>query len=270
MSNIGYAFLIAFVYHMIFNIDYYIGWQTLMRPIAAGAITGAILGDFRTGLIMGATLEAIYMGISPIGGSIPSDPTAGAVLAVAFVIVGGVNLEAAIALALPIGTACATVQNLTNPIQALFAPYFDKLASEGKIKKFCIMHVIYNFTVRRIFITAVIFLAVAFGIDKFNVFLSTLPSFVTVGLNASGGMLTVVGFGILLTMVWSKEIGAFFFLGFILVKYLNLSTLPIAIIGTIVAVSIFFRDLELHKLKVKNNESTEIYENISEEEDFFV
>ena len=42
-----------------------------------------------TGIIMGASLEAIFMGISAVGGSIPSDCLSGSIIAVAYTIVVG-------------------------------------------------------------------------------------------------------------------------------------------------------------------------------------
>ena len=40
------------------------GPQTaIYRPLFAGAITGLILGDFRQGLIISATLELMWLGV---------------------------------------------------------------------------------------------------------------------------------------------------------------------------------------------------------------
>jgi PTS system mannose-specific IIC component/fructoselysine and glucoselysine-specific PTS system IIC component len=52
-----------------------LSWQCLTRPIIVGPIAGLILGDLKTGIILGASLESIFMGISYIGGSVASDPT---------------------------------------------------------------------------------------------------------------------------------------------------------------------------------------------------
>lgn len=269
MENIKYALIIALTFHFIFSIDYALGWQTLMRPIVTAPVMGLILGDLHTGIIMGASLEAIYMGISPIGGSVPADPTAAAVLAVAFVVVGHSDIETALALSLPIGTAASSVNSLTAPVHVFFATYFDKLAAEGKDKAFSLLHVIYNFTIRRGAVSIVIFLAVAFGIDKVNTVLAMLPPFIQTGLSAAGGMLPAVGFGILISMIWSKKLGAYFFLGFIMVVYMNLPTLAIAAIGAIIAIVELFRDLELNDMqKQAVGQNPNAAEN-DDEEDFF-
>lgn len=270
MENIKYALIIALTFHFVFSIDYALGWQTLMRPIVTAPIMGLILGDLKTGIIMGASLEAVYMGISPIGGSVPADPTAAAVLAVAFVIIGGSDIETALALSLPIGTAASSVNSLTAPIHVYFSTYFDKLASQGKDKAFSLLHVIYNFTVRRGAVSIVIFLAVAFGIDKVNMVLTMLPPFIQTGLAAAGGMLPAVGFGILISMIWNKRLGGYFFLGFVMVVYMHLPTLAIAIVGAVLAILELFRDMELNDLK-KQAAARPVESQVSaeEEEDFF-
>lgn len=268
MENLQYAIIIALTFHFVFNIDYLLGWQTMMRPIVAAPFAGLMLGDLQTGIIMGAALEAIYMGISPIGGSVPSDPTAAAILAVGFVVVGGSDIKTALALSLPIGTAAATVNNLTAPVHVYFATYFDKLAAAGKDRQFEVLHFIYNFTIRRGAVTLVLFLAVAFGIDKVNVVLKLLPPFIQTGLAAAGGMLPAVGFGILISMIWSKELGAYFFLGFIMVAYMKLPVIAIAMIGAIIAIVVMFRDIELNDLK-KQPLAQAADKTTNDEEDFF-
>lgn len=256
------AIIIALTYYFIYTVDFLFGWQTLSRPIVAAPIAGLLLGDLQTGVIMGASLEAIYMGISAIGGSIPADALSSSILSVAFVILSGTSMEAALALALPIGTAMAAVGALMTPIHALAAPYFEKVAASGNTRKYGIMHVGYVFTMMALPATIIMFFAVAFGIDKVQGLLAALPPFVMRGLGAAGGMLPAVGFGILTSMIWSKELGAFFVLGFILSKYMALPTLAIALIGGIIALLIFFRDKQLATLPASTLSN-------NEEEDFF-
>lgn len=62
------------------------------------------------------------------------------------------------------------------------------------------------------------------------------------GLAVAGTMMTAVGFGILLSMIWSTDIAVFYFVGFICAKSLGLSSLGIAIIGAAIALTLFFID----------------------------
>ena len=62
------ALLVALSYYLAWSLDSIFGFQTATRPIILGTITGLLCGDLQTGVVMGAALEAVYMGISGIGG----------------------------------------------------------------------------------------------------------------------------------------------------------------------------------------------------------
>ncbi len=260
------AFKICIAYYIISLLDPYImSWQCLNRPIVVAPIAGLVLGDLQTGIIMGAALESIFMGISAIGGSIPADATTSSIIAVAYTILTGSNVEAGLALALPIGAVMASFANLFTPLWASLAAYWEKLAVEGSTKKFTVQ--VFAVSALAPLINAIVlFVAVAFGVEGLNAFLASLPSWVMAGLNAASGMMLAVGFSILTSMIWSKEVGCFFFLGYVLVKYLNLGTLPIAIIAAIIAITLFFSEKRI--IDLKNSLTVEKVNN-DDEEDFF-
>ena len=43
------------------------------KPLLAGAVTGLILGDLTQGLIIGATLELMWLGVNNVGSYVPPD-----------------------------------------------------------------------------------------------------------------------------------------------------------------------------------------------------
>lgn len=51
------------------------GQFMISRPIVAGPMTGLFLGDLHAGLLIGACLELLWMGILPMGATIPPDDT---------------------------------------------------------------------------------------------------------------------------------------------------------------------------------------------------
>ena len=70
------ALQICLAYYIVSLLDpVLLSWQCINRPIVVAPIAGLVLGDLHTGIIMGAALESIFMGISAIGGSIPADAT---------------------------------------------------------------------------------------------------------------------------------------------------------------------------------------------------
>lgn len=222
--SITAAIICAVVYAVINWLDpYTLSWQCLNRPIVVAPLVGLLLGDFQTGIIMGASLEAIFMGISAVGGSIPSDCLSGSIIAVAYAIVVG-------------GDGA-----MLMPLWAGLAPYWERLASECKPNKFRAISMVVNF-IACLPGAAIIFLGVAFGIEGLQAGLAACPAWVMTGLAAAGTMMTAVGFGILLSMIWSTDIAVFFFVGFICAKSLGLSSLGIAVIGAAIALTLFFID----------------------------
>ena len=249
-----------------------LSWQCLNRPLVVGPLTGLLLGDLHTGIVMGASLEAIFMGISAVGGSVPSDCLSGTIIPVAYAItVGGEgSVDTGLALALTIGTIMSSFSSMLTPIWAALASYWEKLAQECKPKKFKIQAVLFNL-VTSLPGTIVIFVAVAFGVGGLQNALNALPAWVLTGLSAAGGMMTAVGFGILLSMIWNKEICIFYFVGFIMSKSLNLSSLGIAVLGAAIALTLFFIDKRSIDLKKSLETAAPAASGTSDndEEDFF-
>lgn len=251
--SITAAIACAAVYWCIYMLDQYLlSWQCLNRPLVVGPLIGFVLGDLNTGLVMGASLEAVFMGISAIGGSIPSDCLSGTIISVAYaILVGGDGaMEAGLALSLSIGTVMSSITNMFTPVWAALAPYWEKLAAECKPRKFLIQNILVD-AVTALPGVIIIFLGVAFGIEGLETGLEACPDWVMTGLSAAGSMMTAVGFGILLSMIWSADICIFYFVGFIFAKSLGLSSLGIAVIGTAIALTLFF--LEKNIISAKNS-----------------
>lgn len=244
--------------------DRWLGWQTITRPIVVAPITGLLLGDFKTGIIMGASLESIFMGISAIGGAVPADATTASIIAVAYTILNGATPEAGLAISMPIGAVMASFGQLEMALVAApLVPYWEKLAQED-MNKFCLQNYICS-AIYQLIPAAVMFIAVAYGVEGLNSFLAVLPGWVMTGLGAASGMMTGVGFAILTSMIWDKEVGIFFFFGYILAAYLHIDTVAIAIIATTIAITLFFSNKRL--IDAKNELKGQVSTN--NEEEFF-
>jgi mannose/fructose/N-acetylgalactosamine-specific phosphotransferase system component IIC len=261
----------ALIYLVIYTLDpCVLSWQCLNRPMVVAPITGLVLGDFRTGIIMGASLESIFMGISAIGGAIPADATTSSIIAVAYTILTGASAEEGLALAMPIGTVMASFNSICmSAIGSPMASHWEKEA-QTNIKRFNVQCFLFQVLMNAI-PSAVLFVSVAYGVEGLNSFLSTLPAWVMNGLSAASSMMVGVGFAILTSMIWDKEVGVFFFVGYVLAAYLGLSTLPIAILGTAAAVCLFYsnkRVIDLKQELTKKGVSAAAGQ-ASDEEDFF-
>lgn len=259
----------ALVWLIVNGIDRLLSWQTIQRPIVVSAITGLLLGDLKTGVIMGASLESIFMGISAIGGSIPADHCSASIISVAYTIMSGADVEQGLAIAMAIGTIMSSVAEMYKPVLASFAPHFENLAASGNIRRFRLETISFGLFIDRLPQAIILFFAIAYGVGGLEAVMASLPDWVLRGLSAASGMMTGIGFAILTSMIWSKEVGGFFFVGFVLAKYLNLGTLPIAIIMAVVAIMYFFNDKKILDLKKSLATQQPAQQQNNDEEDFF-
>ena len=84
--------------------------------------------------------------------------------------------------------------------------------------------------------------------------------FVTGGLGVAAGMMVAVGFAMLLKMMWSKKMCVYYFLGFLLVAYLNLPILAVAFFGVILCVILYFEgNFKMNKAAPEASEEEELF-----------
>lgn len=263
--QISAALLATLAFMICTATDRLLSWQTFARPLVAGPITGLLLGDLQTGIIMGASLEAIFMGISPIGGTFPADTMAGTVICVSYTIITKSDVETGLAISLPIATLMATVNELYKPVLSALAPFWERLAGSGDTTKFRRLSIVSAVLIDRLAHTVILFLAIAFGVESLQSLFNTLPAFVMAGLSAASSMMTAVGFAILTSMIWNAKIGIFLAFGFVLSKYLGLDALPIAIIGSTFAFMYYaiIEHMKKNTVHIAKEQSNE------EEENFF-
>jgi len=242
------ALLVAIVYVLLMTVDtFFISWQVFTRPIAIAPIVGLVLGDLGTGLVMGAALESLFMGMSAIGGAMPTDWILASTLTTAYVITskGTMDMETGIALAMPIGAVLQGLPKIFSPLLNLLPAYWEKLAVKGNPKAFLIQTSLGSF-IGPIINGVIVFFAMAYGMDGLYMLLAIIPGWLLYGITMGGIMSMAIGFALLTSMIWDWKIGVFFFVGFALVKYLNLGTMPIAIIATAVALTVFFLEQTIY------------------------
>lgn len=211
-----------------------LGQNMIERPIVLAPIVGLILGNFSQGIIIGGTLELVWMGIVGIGAAIPPDVVTGGVLGTAFAIISGKGAAAALALAVPIALLAQSLGILVRTINSYFLHKADKYASEGNIPAVEKMHWIPAIL---FFLNGFLptFLAITLGSGAVSAFLNYIPKVIIDGLNVAGGLLPALGIAMLINLMISKKLAPYYFLGFILAAYLKLDIIGIAILATILA-----------------------------------
>ncbi len=207
--------------------DYFVGTAMLGRPLVLGSLVGIVLGDIPTGVAIGFELELIFMGMQAIGASIPPDMIMGSVLGTAFAITTGNGIETAVTIAMPAAILSAFVVNLFyGVITPLMARSADRYAEEDNDRGISAIFLINGFLFDFVF-GVIAFVAFLFGGDAVSALVAAIPAWLTTGISIAAGILPALGFAQLISMIASKNIAVFFFLGFLLSAYLGIPTLGI-------------------------------------------
>ncbi|CAD5901828.1 PTS mannose/fructose/sorbose/N-acetylgalactosamine transporter subunit IIC [Carnobacterium maltaromaticum] len=270
------ALLAAISVFICYGGNYIIGQGMLERPIVVGAVTGLLLGDLKTGVLMGAALEAVFMGNVNIGGVISAEPVTATAMATTFAIISTINQEAAITLAIPIGMLTAfVVMFLKNVFFNVFAPPLDQAAAANNQRKIVFLHW-FTWFLYYLIISLVSFFGILAGSAPVQALVDTIPQNLMNGLSAAGGLLPAVGFAMLMKMLWDNKLAVFYILGFVLTAYLEMPAVAVAAIGIVICVASALRDKEVIDL-AKNKTAARITtegefsesDSEEEEEDFF-
>ncbi|GEN87005.1 MULTISPECIES: PTS mannose/fructose/sorbose/N-acetylgalactosamine transporter subunit IIC [Oceanobacillus] len=245
--------------------EYALGTSLLSRPIVTGLFTGIALGDIKTGIIMGATLELAFIGSFSVGASIPPDVVTGGILGTAFAITAGAGTETALLLGLPIATLTLILKNI---YLGLVIPTMnhkaDSYAEMGNYKGVERMHLIAGFGLS-LMLALIVSISYSIGNNAVQSFLNVIPEFVQTGLTVATGIIPALGFAMLARLLINKSVAPYFFLGFIIVAYLDIPITGIAIFGAILAVII----VNIMNFTKKNEQSAQTTDGeVLDDEDF--
>ncbi len=229
------------------------------RPLFTGLLVGIVLGDIKQGIIIGAQLELVWMGLASIGGATPPDIVTGGVLGTAFAILSGKGVAVALALAVPIALLAQSIGIGLRILNSIFVNKAEKYADEANFKgiAFCLWTPIILFFLSTFIPT---FLAVLIGSSQISTIVNAIPDVILKGLQVAGGLLPAVGFALLMDMLITKKAAPFFFLGFIAASYLKLDITAVALFATCIALVIHFFIDNNHSGSDKNESADHLTE----------
>ncbi len=212
----------------------FLGTTLLSRPLVLGPLVGLVLGDITQGIIIGGTLELIFMGNIKVGAAIPPDVITGGVLGAAFAILSGKGPAIALAIAVPVSILAEMVISGLFVFRSVLNKKFAQYADEGEYKKIQYLHVLSGL-LKPLLMGIIVWLALQLGASAMKSFLDMIPAWVQSGLQVAGNMLPALGFALLMNLMFNKNVAPYFFLGFILAAYLKLPVIAIGGIGVIIA-----------------------------------
>jgi D-glucosaminate-specific PTS system IIC component len=235
MNNFIQALLIGLVYWLGTNRLWYGTTTVIRQPLVMAVPLGLIMGDIQTAMIIGGTLQLIYLGAIAPGGNIPADEAFAACVAIPIAIKTGISAEVAVSLAVPVGLLGVLLDTLRRTYASAFVRLADKAAEKGDgkaLRRACFWYPFFAAIPLRV-IPA--FLAAYFGADAVQAFMNWIPAWVTNGLQVAGGVLPALGFAVTMIVIGKKSLLPYFLVGFIIMAYSGISTIGIAILGLCIA-----------------------------------
>lgn len=230
-------YILLFLYGGLAGMESVVDEFQFHRPLIACTITGLILGDMKTGIILGSALEMMALGWMNIGAATAPDTALMSTVATILVVAGNMDKGAATGLAITIAIAGQLLTIFVRTATVFFQHAADKAGREGNSKMIDILHVsALSFQFLRIGIPTV---AVAATIGNSQLVvnaLQSIPEWLTTGLNVGGGMIVVVGYAMVINMIKTPKVMPFLFLGFIFAAFTEFNLIGLGVLGLIIAI----------------------------------
>ncbi len=218
----------------------YVSMNMFGRPLIIATIAGLVVGDVRTGIIIGITLQSLYLGAVVIGG-VSSLPSIGLTswFAVPLCIISGEDAEVAAALCVTIcmaGSAVETIlRSVNNVVKQFFLHWSDSALRQGNLRAaYWIPWITNAITFLENFVIVVAFALV--GQEVVVAVVSALPAWVSGVMGTFTNLLPLLGFMMLLSVMLKNNLQWILFLmGFALAKVAGLDIITVTIIALAIA-----------------------------------
>lgn len=233
--SIGLALVFGILYWLATNKLWYGTLHLVRQPIVLAVPIGLIMGDLPNAMIIGASLQMIYLGAIAPGGTLPSDEALAACIAIPLALEAGLEPSIAVTLAVPIGLLGVLIDNLKRTYHSYFIHLADKAVEENNLKKMRRAEFWYPLIVSVPLRVIPATLALAFGVDAVTAFLNSIPAWATNGLSVAGGLLPALGFAVTIMVIGKKKLLPYFIIGFAIVAYSGINTIGVAVFAICIA-----------------------------------
>lgn len=233
--SIGLALVFGILYWFATNKLWYGTLHLIRQPIVLAVPIGLIMGDLPNAMIIGASLQMIYLGAIAPGGTLPSDEALAACIAIPLALEANLEPGIAVTLAVPIGLLGVLIDNLKRTYHSYFIHLADKAVEENNLKKMRRAEFWYPLIVSVPLRVVPAALALAFGVDAVTAFLNSIPAWATNGLSVAGGLLPALGFAVTIMVIGKKKLLPYFIIGFAIVAYSGINTIGVAVFAICIA-----------------------------------
>ncbi len=203
----------------------------LGTPLFTGIIAGIILGDMAAGCKIGAVIQPMFLAFTGGGGTVVWDQTAGTIGGCAITMVGGLPIQQALTIAVPISLLFAQVHTIRRIFFAYPASMADKAALEGNDRAIIFYGGWFCAIAKLVLYFLPMTLSIYLGAEAIGKLMANLPVWCTNMLSAVGGVLPALGIAMTVRVIGRASFFPFFLGGFFLVQYTKIGGLFLAMIG---------------------------------------
>lgn len=212
----------------------WLGECKLREPVITGFLVGLILGDVEKGLIIGATLQMMWMGATGIGPTAQLDIGTGGTIGAAVAITTGTGAESAIVFALPVAVIMQFLNTLLLTGFSGFMQVAERKIDELNFRSIVMIHYLCGFLTFLLYFSLT-FIVMYFGNNAIDSIVNGLPEWANNGLTAVASILPAMGFALLLNIILEKDLIPFLILGFVIAAYTDLTMIAVAAIALAIA-----------------------------------
>lgn len=216
------------------------GEMKFREPIVTGFLVGLILGDVAGGLMIGATLQLIWMGITGVGVTPKIDIGVGGTVGAAVALSTGTGAENAILFATPVALLMQFVDTLMTSAFSAFMPFADRKVQQGRFGTVQAIHYLCGAIALLIYFLPTFF-GMFYGTDAIKTVVNALPDWVNNGMTGLSVLLPAMGFAMLLDVILTSKLVPFLILGFVPAAFIgkDLTMVGIAAIAVAIALVIY-------------------------------
>ena len=228
---------VSFIQAILCGIVYYLaqstwlmglGFTILQRPLISGFVVGIILGDVAKGIEVGVKIQLIFMGFISAGGSMPSDMALSGVCGTA------------LAIAVPIGILGTFLYTGRMTWNSFFTTKTEKAGRAGNLRGVFLWNVI----VPQSIIAAIGITVVTAFLMGSNAATNVLDMIMVPAVrnifSVIAQLLPCLGLALNLRAIAKKETWPFFFLGFLLMGYLDVTIIFVTGVALVIGYCVTF------------------------------
>ncbi|MFJ6690548.1 PTS mannose/fructose/sorbose/N-acetylgalactosamine transporter subunit IIC [Streptomyces sp. NPDC091294] len=242
------AILIGLVAALTWLDGAWLGEMKFREPIITGFLVGLILGDVTQGLVIGATLQLMWMGVTGVGAAPKIDIGVGGTIGAAAALTTGGSAADATLFAVPVAVLMQLIHTLMMSGLSAFMPWAERRIAQNDIKGAVRIH--YLAGLIGVLVYAIpSAVGMYYGTGGIKTVVNGIPDWVQDGLTGVAALLPALGFAMLLDVIMTKKLIPFLVLGFVPAAFVghDLTMVGIAAIAVALAMVMYSLYTDLQK-----------------------